>query len=423
MNPTSNITQIKRLSVAAIDSSPDISAWLSQFPADKQITAKMILHSLQFISRDMYSDWFLRTIAALPSEDIYALYSVRKLKAEETILWGEQGQVIPRPGESQGSEDLVHSLISNAVRANQAKFLDHPSISDLRQRKIHNIILVDDSIGGGDRVSRFINAMLHHETFLSWWSLGLIRIHVVSFARPREAEAKIIANIRGSDHGKRKYRKSSKVFFISEKVYSTDWFESRWGKNFQDILNLCDRPAIPKWARRGYGEVMANIVFYHSVPNNLPGVIWFDYVKWRGLFPGRALPDWLPALFDEQSNRKQLTPQSWTSISDEIVKLLRLVKRGVRSVVSISLRLNCDNKFAAALLEKAKTTGFISEHHRLTRAGLDLLKQLDVQRPVYTRDRTLYIPSSWCAGQATIQPSATGELAPSEQADSVEVPF
>lgn len=420
MNSAGNITQAKHLSVAAIDSSPHIAAWLSQFPSDKKITAKMMLSKLQFISRDTYSNWFRRTIAALPSDGIYALYSVRKLKANETVLWDEHGLIISRPGISQGSEDLVYSLISNAVRSNQTRYMDHPSISDLRDKSVHDIVLVDDSIGSGDHVSDFVNAMLHHASFLSWWSLGLIKIHIVSFARPRETESKIIARIRGSDHGKRAYRKSSKVFFTSEMVYSTDWIESRWGRNFQDILDICDQPAIWSGVSRGWGGVMANIVFYHSVPDNLPAVLWFQDAKWNGLFPERALPDWLLALIDGPNTRGQVGLQPETNVPNEIVNLLLLTKRGVRSTASIALRLNCDHKFATALLDKAKASGFLTEHHRLTRAGVDILKALEVQQPVSTRDQTLYIPKSWCADQVTIQPPTSEELVPSVWADSVE---
>lgn len=420
MNSVSNITQAKHLSVAAIDSSPHIAAWLSQFPSDKKITAKMMLSKLQFISRDTYSDWFRRTIAGLPSDRIYALYSVRKLKANETVLWDEHGLIISRPGVSQGSEDLVYSLISNAVRSNQTRYMDHPSISDLRNKRVHDIVLIDDSIGSGDRVSEFIDAMLRHATFLSWWSLGLIKVHIVSFARPRETESRIIAKVRGSDHGKRKYRKSSKVFFSSEMVYSTDGIESRWGGNFQDILDLCDQPAIWSGIHRGWGEVMANIVFYHSVPDNLPAVIWFQDAKWSGLFPERALPDWLLALIDVQNTRGQAEQQPEINVPNEIVNLLRLIKRSVRSTASIALRLNCDQKFAIALLEKAKASGFLNEHRRLTKAGVDILKAHEVQKPVSTRDRTLYIPKSWCADQTTIQPPTPEELVPSMWVDSVE---
>ena len=202
--------QLKNLSLSKIDASPEIQHWLSQFPEAQRTTAKLLLSHLQFVSRDVYSAWLQSVVAALPSGKTYALYSVRKLE-EGLPLWSESGEIATRPGDSLGSEDLVYSLVANLARANPQTLLDHSSLTELRDQKVHDYLLLDDSIGSGDRLSGFINAMLSHPTFLSWWSFGLVKIHVVSFARPREAEAKIIAKIKGSDHGKRKFRKSSRL--------------------------------------------------------------------------------------------------------------------------------------------------------------------------------------------------------------------
>lgn len=418
---TRNGLSLTKLSVMAVESSPKIRDWLSQFPDDKQITAKMMLCRLNFVSRDTYSEWFRKVIAALPTGETHALYAVRKLREDETDLWSEEGTVASRPGTSLGSEDLVYSLISNVVRADPSRLLDHPSLAVLRKAKVHDFVLVDDSIGSGDRVSGFINVMLNHPTFLSWWNYGFIRINVISFTRTRESESKIIAKIRGSDHSKRKYPKSSKIEFTSEVVYSTDWIESRWGENYRDILDLCrDQTKVKKWARLGYGDVMANTVFHHSVPNNLPGVVWFQNEKWNGLFPGRALPDWLLALLDEHYQRSNSSASTKADVPEDIKQLLVLVKRGIRRTTSLASRLNCDHKFAMGLLARATELGLVSEHGRLTPVGLDLLKQENTLQALPTWDRSLYIPTSWCAGRATIQPPVSEELAPVDLADSVE---
>lgn len=410
--------KIKRLSPEKIDASSEIQDWLAQFPEGQRITAKVLLSRLQFVSRDVYSAWLQRIVAALPSGRIYALYSVRKLE-KVLPLWNEGGKIVARPGDSLGSEDLIYSLIANLSRANPQTLLDHPSLADLRDKSVHDYLLIDDSIGSGDRVSGFINAMLSHPTFLSWWSFGLVKIHVVSFARPREAEAKIIAKIKGSDHGKRKFRKSSKVDFTSEMVYETDWLEGRWGENYQQLIQLCrSQTKIPKWARLGYGEVLANIVFYHSVPNNIPGVLWFANDKWQGLMPGRAVPDWLLALIDQTP---LVASEVATPKSDEVVQLLALIKRGVRSSRSIAARLCVDHKYAVGLLGSAQEMGLLTPQVRLTATGLDRLKHADSNRVLPVWNRSLYIPSSWCAGRATVQPPITEELAFLGLADSVEV--
>jgi hypothetical protein len=410
--------QLLNLSPAKIDASPEIQNWLAQFPEDQRITAKLLLSRLQFVSRDVYSAWLQQVVAALPSGKTYALYSVRKLE-HGSPLWNDEGEIVARPGDSLGSEDLVYSLVANLARANPQTLLDHSSLTELRDKKIHDYLLIDDSIGSGDRVSGFINAMLSHPTFLSWWSFGLVRIHVVSFARPREAEAKIVAKIKGSDHGKRKFRKSSKVDFTSKIVYDTDWLEGRWGENHQQVIQLCrGQTKIPTKRRLGYGGVMAHLVFYHSVPNNIPGVLWFTNEKWQGLMPGRAVPDWLLALIDQTS---LVASEVATSQTDEMVRLLALIKRGVRSSRSIASRLGVDHKYAVGLLVGAQEMGLLTAQVRLTAAGLDRLKHADSTLALPVWNRSLYIPSSWCAGRATVQPPTKEELASLGLADSVEV--
>lgn len=409
--------QLKNLSPSKIDASPEIQNWLSQFPEVQRATAKLLLSHLQFVSRDVYSAWLQRVVAALPSGKTYALYSVRKLE-DGSPLWNDEGDIASRPGDSLGSEDLVYSLVANLARANPQTLLDHSSLTELRDKKVHDYLLIDDSIGSGDRVSGFINAMLSHPTFLSWWSFGLVKIHVISFARPREAEAKIIAKINGSDHGKRKFRKSSKVDFTSEIVYDTDWLEGRWGENHQQVIQLCrGQTKIPTKRRLGYGGVMANLVFYHSVPNNIPGVLWFTNEKWQGLMPGRAMPDWLLALIDQTP---LAVSEGATSKSDEVAQLLALIKRGVRSSRSIAARLGVDHKYAVGLLGDAQEMGLLTPQVRLTAAGLDCLKHADSNRVLPVWNQSLYIPSSWCPDRATVQPPIREELASLGLADSVE---
>lgn len=266
--------KFKILSVEKIESSHEIAQWLMQFNSSQKAIAKNILSKLTFVSRDEFTIWLQKSISDLPKNKNYALYSVRKLDPDKQVLWDLNGDVVNRPGHSQGSEDLVYSIISNLVRSNKTMFLDHPSLNDLKKSKVNDFLLIDDSIGSGDRVSGFINAMLDNPTFLSWWSLGLVRLTLISFARTLGSENRIINTIRGSDHGVRKYRKSEKINFISNIVYNENWLETRWGEQYNEIINLCkNQTKIPSWARLGYGNVLSNIIFYHSVPNNLPGIL------------------------------------------------------------------------------------------------------------------------------------------------------
>lgn len=156
-------------------------------------------------------------------------------------FWAPNGDPIARPGNALGSEDLVYSLISNITRSNGLKFYNHPSISILKEKSIHDIILIEDSIGSGDRVSRFIKGLMKSKMFLSWWSYGLIKIHIISYVRTRESEEIILKSCPGTNHGKRKYPKRNKINFYGLITYNVNNYSIRWGNSHNEIIQLCDK--------------------------------------------------------------------------------------------------------------------------------------------------------------------------------------
>ena len=228
----------KNLSLGGIEHSPEIQCWLSQFPPERRLAAISLLMHLRFIPRDEYSAWLRDMLEAFSARGVCGVYSVRKKVTEWEPLWDEAGLVVGRPGTSLGSEDLVYSIISNA-RSN-ARLLDHPNLAMLRSHRVREELLIDDSIGSGERVSDFIRGMMAHSTFRSWWSFGVIRLHIISLARTRESEKTILDATPGSDHGRRFHPKSSKVSFEGDIVYSRDWLQGRWGDGWQAVRNLCD---------------------------------------------------------------------------------------------------------------------------------------------------------------------------------------
>lgn len=397
---------LQSLSAEKIDTSVEIKKWLEQFTTDQKLSAKLLLSRLYFVSRDIYAAWIEQAIIELmKSANIFALYSVRKLEKESESkelvnYWDEQGRPIARSGESLGSEDLVYSLISNLTRTNN-NLLDHPSLSDLKQKRVRNYILIDDSIGSGERVYSFINSMLKHPTFLSWWSLGWIKIHVVSFARPQESEKNIIKNIVGSDHEKSKCRKSSKITFTSKVVYQQAGLKERWGQNYDQISQLCkDITKVPTRYRLGYGTVFSNFIFYHSVPNNIPGIIWYGNPdKWEALMPGRVTPEWLINLLELPDKHVHNT-----RMNDEILNLLKIIKRGVRKINSIAQRLSVDSQYAQKLIQYVIDTSLVTENIQLTARGLDILHQSFKNTDLQLYDYSMYIPTSWCTDQKNVQP-------------------
>lgn len=417
--------ETKQLSYNMIKDSPEITNWLSQFKeSDRGAAISLLLH-LRFVTRDSYSNWVSTKINSLHFDQKCALYAVRKFPNEPKCFWDEATKVVLRPGVSLGSEDLIYSIVSNITRSNPNTFFDHPSLMVLKEQRIRNIVLLDDAIGSGKRVSGFIKSMMDKRTFGSWWSSGFIRFYIVAFARTREAEKFIIKKTPGSDHGKRKYPKSTKFSFVSEIVYGKEWLTQRWGKQYQGILDLCDsQNKVPlKW-KRGYGEVMSNIVFYHSVPNSIPGILFCANNGWTPLFPGRSLPKWLCSLLDDQNipNRHSLkrNERFQLSVSSEARQLLALIKHGIRNRSILALRMDCDIKLVEAILQNVKCAGLVSSACRLTETGRSLVireARSKGQKGIQEFDRSLYIPKAWCANRVTVQPPVRREAPSHEQAD------
>ncbi len=403
--------RMKQLTYDAIESSPRILKWLAQFSTRNQSVAKSLLMRLRFVSRDSYSDWLRETLFSLPQDRIYAMYAVRKLGNRKNFF-DASGAVCSRPGTTLGSEDLVYSLIANEVRGNESRFTDHPSLNAMKSERIHNVLLLDDSIGSGKRISDFIIAMMQHKSFKSWWSYGFIRFHILSFARTCEAEKAIISNIPGSDHPLRKCPVSSKIQFMSEIVYSKKQLVSRWGKEYQSILDLCDsQKSIRKERRRGFGETMSNIIFYHSVPNNIPGLLYSRANKWQPLFHRRSMPEWIISLLDNQTNFRSsrsahfLNRLRVTRLPDDLLNLLSLIKSGIRRVTTLALRMDCGTEVVHAMIEKAEQAGLITSKLRLTEAGIKSWKRDRIPKDFNEKhERPLYVPTSWCTGRVTVQP-------------------
>ena len=130
--------------------------------------------------------------------------------------------------------------------------------------------------------------------------------------------------------------------------------------------------------------------------------------------PDRAIPDWLLKIFNQEP---VVTPEK----SSEMMRLLLLIKRGIRSSRSIASRLCVDHKYALGLLLWAQKMELVTDKARLTPTGLDYLKEADSNISLPVWNRNLYIPNSWCTGRAIVQPPIEEAHTSLRLADSVEV--
>lgn len=404
------------LTLKKIEASPDIQGWLRQFKEHHRSVAINMLLQLRFVSRDTYAEWLKATVLKM-SWNVIGLYAVRKFRPVVTCIWNKRGMTLARPASSLGSEDFVQSVIAGLTKANPDRYLDHPSIAVIKKTKEFHAILMDDSSGSGDRLSSFLRRMFSHKTFLSRWSFGLIHLHIVTYARTSDSDFAILEAIPGSDHVLRVHPKSSKVDFHGQWVFDTSELRARWGEAATQILDLCNSiTAIPKDRRKGYGSTMSSIIFYHSVPNNLPGVLWCQNKKWKALFPKRTVPGWLPRLLD--GGLDSATKRSTRKLPESLYSLLLWIKKGRSREQALSQATGYDVVALRALLGKARTAGFINRNNRLTKVGCQAIWNSKGVSKATTFDRSLYVPTKWCVGRATVQPSGLGGETRWEQTES-----
>lgn len=372
----------KQLTDEQIESSREIQNWLSQFETTDYSTAKNLLLQLMFVSENSFMLWIKKFLNEF-SHNI-AVYPIVKL--QDQPFWDDNGNIVKREYKGQGSEDVIFSIMANCCKSKNHLF-NCPSTNVLKDKKIRHIFLLDDSCNSGERVCEFLQEFLKNKAIRSWYSYNLIKIHIVSFAVSDEAEKNILSFVRGKTKRHRKIKIREKIFFHSHFKYNKNDYFFRWGDDYEAIKSFCQKTLFNKSYKLGYHDSMSNIIFFHSIPNNLPGCLWLNKKwKYKALFPRREVPSWLIELFNGQQ-------QQPVTINKNIYSILFLIKKGLRKNISIATRLNLDISLVDNYLKTAEQSGFITSNNSLTNIGNSALMKKDIN--LYQYNWGLYLPQKW----------------------------
>jgi len=398
-----------RLHLQSLADWADAKNWLSQFEQSDRAAATSMLLGLTFIPMSRISEWIRSQFTAGNAESM-AVYVVSDVKDTGLEGWGTRGVLPNRPAQSVGSDDFIHTVVTQLTRANNTRLLDHPSVAEMRSKRCHAITLIDDSINSGARVSGFLRAFFAQASLMSWWSMGIMSLRIISYARNREAEDLIMSAIPGSDHPRRKHKKREKVSLRSCVVYTASNLEDRWGPRHASIVDLAEkygkRAGIPRNLRLGYGSTMSTILFEHSVPNNLPGILHRSGPNWSALFPGRTASQSAIVAFKRSAASEraisfaahQFPPQ----LLSQLLDVLTLVARGVRSDATLSFRLAIDLSGVRDLLFHLRQLGYVTQGDRPTPMGSKFLRESTKTNQTPTWNRGLYLPQSWRTDQGSL---------------------
>ena len=313
-------------------------------------------------------------------DGLVALFATREFEPTAPFFQ-ENGRHIDAVAEGNdlGSEARVAALIRNLCRAEPEKYLNHPTIEDMRDARCRGLFLVDDFIGTGERTTEFLASMWLSPTLRSWRSLHLLSIHAIAYS--------------ATTNGRRRLEKIPGKPKISLQRDSPTFDDMPWPRPVRrKMLALINhygaRTSCPDLAM-GYGQYATALVFEHGCPDNCPAILWAprtETVNWEPLFPQRSvLPPEASAFPPEiarrdpimvmiQAGQERLAKSGALSgrgpIGPMVLMVMGLAAKGIRSRAALAHATGLSVLECGQLLDRCVQWGLLTPTLRLTPAGV-----------------------------------------------------
>lgn len=394
-------------------SSPNGERFLHQFDAAERNVAVTLAESLVLVSHDEYIAGLKSELVSLISESkrATALFAVREVEDGDYFDLSDKTKrpSAIAPGAKVGSEGSTATLIRDICRmTNPSSVLDHPSLESMRSTKTRRIIVVDDIIGSGRRMLKFLNWLQNNPTIRSWLSYGLIRFYPVVFGL--------------SEIGKREVVNHPAVGAIRSSRLLTRGSITWNRQEFRTYESLCfkygARTSRPFWSL-GFADAMTMMVFQHKCPNTTPAIFWAGSKSWYALFrvrPEFEFPEWPEAQEEESRTQMVLRSLGQTQLSEmhwqkyvsvdarhRFLLLAVLAKRRM-DLDYICAAINTTIEKCRKLVKDCIAYGWITTGFRVTSAGLaelaraKELRLLTDETPILTDN--IYVPQSFRGSSA-----------------------
>lgn len=373
--------------------------WLAQFGATDQETARKIVSSLTLVSHSEFERVIQKAFedASAEYEHPIGFFAVREVEPGRSYFdqftdpdTGRVNALVS--GTDHGSEARVAAAIRNYCKTDPRRLLNHPNLDEMRNRRCRTVVLVDDFIGSGKRISEFIDALWTDPTFVSWMSLHYVKIVVVAYS--------------GTDRGiKRVGRHKAKPEYVIERD-CPNLKDMPWGQSLRnEVIDICKRYARRTSKNRfwdGFGHELAALVFEHGCPNNVPAILWAPTTStkpWSPLFPNRIIMAGEKSVFPPEIVRgdalvtlldvgqKKLASSGQLLRRGEkgelILLMLALIAKGQRRQNALSFATGLNRQTCAQIMQRCAKWGFLTPSFRLTDRGRAELAAAKEQGKVY----------------------------------------
>lgn len=275
-----------------LEATPQARDWLQQFHVVDQQVARQLLRRLTLVSQsdfDQHIQALVEDILARNPSENFALLTVSE----------------PPPGEFEAdkerrvpgsSADRIKHIIENLSRVHGNRVRADPTVESMRADRIRNVLLVEDFIGSGDRITGYWRERAP-KSIKSWISYGWTRLWVAAYAvmdeglyamrRVLPIDDTRIATVISKKH--EKLGLTGPMALVAQK-----YGERLVGRNW-----------------RGYSGGGGLTVFQHGCPNNTPAILWYSKGRFKPLFPDRGIPPELQKSFG-QFNLPATAEDLWT---------------------------------------------------------------------------------------------------------------
>lgn len=381
------------------------TAWLSQFLAADLPLAQRLAESLRFVSdTELKASLGQKLIELLSeTEDRIALFVEREQKhpggktqrlykqrpkSPKTAYGAASGPVVPKfdYDPKVGSEGIIAQFLSQFCKEHP-KALFHPTVEKCIEGKVRRFVQVTDFIGSGDRTTDWLQAAWRTATLRSWHSYRRLRFEIVAFTATDLGEKAV-----------RSHPSGPRVRYCLSCPTIDSAFQPWEAQQIRDLCLRYDPMGPDPQESLGYCGTACLIALAHSIPNNVPRLLFKATDNWRPLFRERVTRD----RFEETDRDAEIDSQKL-----ERLRQKRLAAAVRRQVKRENLR---------------RTLLFLAASARPPRTAVAISRKTGLSINEVTRMQDLSIRAGWTDALGRLTDGGHRELEYARKAGEVRQP-
>lgn len=361
--------------------------WLKNFDEADRAMARELTATLTLISHNEFE----RGLSSLVHEVAQAingpvaLYGARELDA--SFRFDAEDEAVPIDatprGSDIGSEGRLANIIRNIALGQLSKFLNHPTLHELRAKRVDAVLVLDDFIGSGKRCSDYLSALWQSRTLRSWTSYKCIRFDAIAYS----ATAAGIRHVQSHPA-----HPVTHIVRHCPTITALHWKNARIDAAKKMCRKYANQASLGRWAL-GFRDSESLLVFEHGCPNNAPAIFWATSKKlpdWTPLFPAKRVDALVATAFPSEIVRRDpvhalveagqrrlasaLASNAHRPLTDQEALTLALFSKGRNRVETVASATGLSAGEAIELIEKCIGAGWISARRRITDKGLAELR-------------------------------------------------